>query len=100
MVLIPGGAEKTLEPARNISPITDRERRVISKLAIPWSVQGLTHRLLIDEFTPNRSEQGVYDELVALGLRGLCVNLGSRPTSAKVAAAAQAHPDTIPFPDE
>lgn len=99
-VLIPGGAKVTEDQPRNISPITDRERRVISKLAIPWSVPGLTHRLLIDEFTGSASEQQIHDELILLALKGLCVNLGSRTSPAKVVSAAQNHPDAIDLPDE
>jgi hypothetical protein len=103
-VLIPGGrpserAAVVLPRARE-HPFTDRDRRIATKLAIPWSVRGLTHRLWVDEFTESKGEQEVYDELVGLAMRGLVVNLGSRPTPAKVVHAAQSHPEAIPFPDE
>lgn len=100
IVQIPGG--RVAEEAPRLLPgaMPDRERRIISKLGIPWSVPGLVHRLAIDEFTETKGEQAVYDELCALAMKGWCVNLGSRSTSAKVVHAAQAHPETIEFPDE
>jgi len=103
-VLIPGGrpterAAVVLPRARDL-PFTDRDRRITTKLSIPWSVRGLTHRLWIDEFTESKGEQEVHDELIGLALRGLVVNLGSRPTAAKVAHAAQSHPDALPLPDD
>jgi len=102
-VVIPGCEDFALDrptPIKRSIPFTDRDRRITTKLAIPWSVRGLTHRLWIDEFTASRGEQEVHDELVALALRGLVVNLGSRPTAAKVVHAAQSHPDTIVLPDD
>jgi hypothetical protein len=56
------------------------------------SVDGRVH--------PEQVRAGGPRRAVGLALRGLVVNLGSRPTSAKVIAAAQSHPDTLDMPDE
>src|SRR4051794_33482836 len=101
VVTIPGAISwDKLSPVKRSVPFTDRDRRIISKLAIPWSVRGLTHRLWIDEFTESKSEQEVYEELLGLALRGLVVNLGSRESAAKVVHAAQNHPDALPMHDD
>lgn len=87
-------------PIKRAVPFTDRDRRITTKLTIPWSVRGLTHRLWTDEFTESKSEQEVYEELLGLALRGLVVNLGTRTSAAKVVHAAQSHPDAIPMHDD
>jgi hypothetical protein len=102
-VIIPGAVGEDFDapkPIKRSVPFTDRDRRITTKLTIPWSVRGLTHRLWTDEHTENKSEQEVYEELLGLALRGLVVNLGTRETPAKVVHAAQSHPDTIDMHDD